>query len=127
MPPSSGKTTLEVLIERIGWIKETVESIVEKQEELREEIKEDLVNVGDLETLRANYIAADARLEAERKKEIAELQVQLDAVKKTLEHMQQTHVTWVTLKWIGVVVFLIGLIIAGVNRDQIVQWVLRIL
>lgn len=123
MPSDSRKTTLEVLVERIDWIKTTVERIVAQQEELREEIKEDLVNVGDLETLRANYIAADARLEAERKKEIEALRAELIALRADLTK----YVTWVTLKWMGLVGLLVALILLGVNRDAIITWLFKII
>lgn len=128
MPPSDNrKTTLEVLVERIDWIKTTVERIVTQQEELREEIKEDLVNVGDLETLRANYIAADERLAAERKKEIEALRQELSLLRTDIAGIQDKYVSWVTLKWLGVVGVLILLIMLGVNRDAIITWIFKIL
>jgi len=123
MPPSnSGKTTLEVLIERIDWIKTSVEKLVDEQQELRDEIREDLVNVGDLEMLRANYIAADTREASAREVDIAELKKAIEDVRALAEEIRESHVSWVTMKWIAVVALLVTAIMAGVNREAILGW-----
>jgi predicted RNase H-like nuclease (RuvC/YqgF family) len=122
MPPSSGKTTLEVLIERIDWIKTSVEKLVDEQQELRNEIREDLVNVGDLEMIRANYIAADTRESATREHEIQELRKAIAEVKQLAESIKENYVSWYMMKWIGVVALLVLAIVAGVNRDAIFGW-----
>jgi hypothetical protein len=124
MPPL-GKTTLEVVIERIEWIKSSVDALVKNHYDLREEIKEDLVNVGDLETLRANYIAADEREFKAREKDIKDLKEAINELKILVEAFNSEYVSWFMMKWMFAVGFLILAIVLGVNRDMILTWLAK--
>ena len=109
--------SVEVLLERVCT---SVEFILTAHRELKDEINERMANVGDLEALRVNYIAADQRIQADIDKNKATVDAAISQIKADLK---AEYVSRQTFKWtIGVAILLFALLALGVDMKPVVTW-----